>query len=347
MIDLRYETWTATILPHPKRYVRSKAVGFCGGFAVGSAETGAGGSAACWWPRGEPALLVLDGKKELRALFARGNTIPGSWNRSRTGKSGAVAWRLDAGVLSGCDLHDDRFETTWAEGAGAGLVVGVGTHKGKLGNRPRNSGVVWEETGAVTEIVGAESVSLCATDGTRLAGSIGGRAALWPSFGAAPVDLAPVNMPASEVHALDGALQVGYAFDADAAHAMIWRGSADSAQDLTPDGFAEARAFDGANGYQVGFVRTRTHTPGGTAALDNRAVIWNGAADRRCDLNALLPEPFNASTAWAICFTDDSVLVCGEALRVERRDAGTARETHAMAMSQAVVWKAPLTGERS
>lgn len=342
-----FDSWTATLLPHPKRHVRSKAIGFCQAFPVGSAESAAGRSAGCWWPDGVATLLMLDGHKDLSAIVARGNAIGGAWNKRTSGRSGACAWQFEAGALTARDLHRSSFEQTWAEGVGAGLVLGVGTFSGKLGRRPPKCGLVWDAAGDVTEVRAAGDVSLRATDGTRLAGSVDGRAALWPVFDAPAVDLASDRMPASEVHALDGALQVGYAFDERAARAMLWHGTAASARDLTPAGHAEARAFDGTNGYQVGFVRARLTTPSGLSAFDNRAVIWQGTPDSCFDLNAVLPAPFNASVAWALCFTDDTVKVCGEALRVDVSDAGTAREYHGVALAQAVVWTARLTGRRS
>lgn len=337
-------SWQVTLLPHPKRFSRSKALGFCGNEPVGVAETARAKVAGCWWPGGTPEFLELDGFKDLNVLFARGDIIPGSWSKNSGGKVGAAAWKLTEGVLEGRNLHDERFERTWAEGAGGGLVVGVGVHKGKLGMRPKDSGLIWNDAGELREVSGAEDVCLRATDGTCFAGNIGARAAFWPEFGAPPVDLAPADMPASEVYAMDGALQIGYAFKKLAARAVVWRGSAASALDLTPAGFAESRAFDGAHGYQVGLVRKGSNTRNGSSACDDCAVIWQGAADRWFDLNALLPEPFNASNAWAIRVTADRILVCGEALRVETSDPGTSRESHFVPLAQAVLWTVQLAG---
>lgn len=335
--------WTATMLPLPRGFIRSKALGFCAGAPVGMAERANGKGTACWWPAGATELLALTGQKELRALSARGDLIAGSWNKSTSGKSGAAAWRAAGPALDGRDLHVSRFELTWAEGAGGGLIVGVGTHKGKLGARRPDSGLVWDPAAGVVEVAAAEDVCLRATDGTRLGGSIGGRAALWPAVDAPAVDLAPPAMPASELYALDGELQVGYAFADDGARALLWRGTADSVRDLTPTGFTEARAFDGADGFQAGFIRPRASTPSGVAALDDRAVLWHGAADRWWDLNAVLPTGFNASVAWAVHVTDDSVSVCGEARQIVVQNEGTDQESHGLEHSQAVLWTARRT----
>ena len=335
-------SWQATLLPHPRKFSRGKALGFCGDTPVGLAETARAKVAACWWPDGAPELLALEGQPDLSVLFARGDTIPGSWTR-KNGTRGAAVWRLVNGVLEGRDLHDKRFEQTWAEGAGGGLVVGSGTHKGKLGARPKDSGLVWDAAGNLREITGDQDICLRATDGTRFIGNLDGHATLWPAFGAAPVDLAPPNMPASEVYAMDGDRQIGYAFKGLAAHAVVWSGTAASAIDLTPAGFAEARAFDGAHGFQVGLVRERSTTANGSSACDDRAVIWQGAPDRWFDLNAILPAPFNASNAWAIRVTGDRLLVCGEATQVDVSDPGTPRESHFVPRAQAVLWTARLT----
>jgi hypothetical protein len=335
-------SWQIALLPHPKRFSRSKALGFCGGVAVGVAETARAKVAACWWPGSEPELLVLDGYSDLKVLFARGDTIPGSWSKKHGSSVGAAAWRFAGGVLEGRDLHDARFERTWAEGAGGGLIVGVGVHKGKLGARPKDSGLVWDTAGSLREITAEDDVCLRATDGTGVAGNIGVRAVLWPSFGAPAVELAPKDMPASEVYAIDGDRQIGYAFKKLAARAVVWQGTAASAVDLTPDGFEESRAFDGAHGYQVGLVRERSTTRNGSSACDDRAAIWQGAADRWFDLNALLPKPFNSSNAWALHVTGDRILICGEARQVETSDAGTPRESHYVPAAQAVLWTATI-----
>lgn len=340
LAGIEHDSWQVQLLGHPKRFSRSKALGFCGAVPVGMAETARAKMAACWWPGGEPTLLALEGASDVSVLFARGAVIPGSWSKGGGGKRGAAAWQCVDGALQGRNLHVATFERTWAEGAGGGLVVGVGVHKGKLGARPKDAGLVWDTAGGVRTVSAAEDVCLRATDGTRLAGAIGARAALWPSVDAPPVDLAPAGMPSSEVHALDGERQVGIAFKQLSARAVLWQGTAASARDLTPVGFEESRAFDGACGWQVGLVRERSSTRSGAGASDDRAVIWQGAPDCWFDLNALLPAPFNASTAWGLCVTANEVLVCGEASRVETSEAGTARESQYVPLAQAVLWRA-------
>lgn len=112
----------------------------------------------------------------------------------------------------------------------------------------------------------------------RCAGTIGGRAALWPTIDSSPIDLAPESMPASEIYALDGELQIGYAFKRRNARAVIWRGSAASALDLTPADCEESRAFDGAHDYQVGLVRARSTT----APSSGKGHLIAGLTSTRC-----------------------------------------------------------------
>lgn len=339
-------SWTVTILPLPKRFSRGVAYGFCSGHPVGRAETARGKSFGCWWPDNEPLLLAFDEKnKEVTAgRPSGGELIPGH----RSGKGGAmkaVAWKLDGECLVPADLHDESYESTWATGAGGGVVVGMGTPPGKLGKRGPDVGLLWRDGAETAVITGIGNVNILATDGTRLAGSLDGRATLWPSAGATPIDLAPASMPPSEVDALDAEWQVGIAWKGMCARAGLWRGTAASFCDLTPDGFESGRAFGAAEGYQAGFVRRRDTTLNGSSGSDDCAVLWQGAANRWFNLNELLPEKkYNASVAWAIEVRGDTVRICGEASRYEVSDPGTPQESHFVPVAHPVLWTARLGG---
>lgn len=282
-------SWKVTVLPLPKRFSRGVAYGFCGGDPVGQAEALRGKVLGCWWPKGTPELLTLDGQPVLKSGRAAGDVIPGHWSDGKTGAMGAVVWRLRDGRLVGADLHDPSYQKTWAVGVGNGSVVGVASPVRTPGQFTPDVGLLWRE-GASPIVVGAASeVSLFATDGTRLVGSIRGRANLWPTPSAAPIDLTPADLSMSEAQALDGELQIGIVWKGFCPRGAIWRGTAASFIDLTPDGFEAGSAHSGMNGYQVGFVRVRENTGNGTPGYDNRAILWQGAADRWFDLNALLP----------------------------------------------------------
>lgn len=335
-------SWEVSLLPYPKRFTRSKAFGFCGGHPVGMAETARAKSQACWWPDGQAELLSLEGYKELQAMFARGDCIPGSWSKGSGASSGAAAWRLHDGKLIGADLHDRRFEKSWAECAEHALVLGVGVHKGRLGARPPDCGLVWREDGTRHEVAASGDVCLRGTDGRRLVGSVDGRAALWPDVGAAPVDLGPVGFGPSDAYALDADNQVGVAFKGLTARAALWRGTAAAFVDLTPLGYEVGRVFHAAGGWQAGLVRREGVTRNGSSSLADQAALWQGSNDRWFDLNSLLPprSGLNASVAWSIDCRGDSVQICGEASRYEVSDPGTDRESHFVPIAQAVVWTA-------
>jgi hypothetical protein len=251
-------------------------------------------------------------------------------------------WRLRDGALTGADLHDKRFEKTWAECAERGLVLGVGVHKGRLGARRPDVGLVWREDGTGQEIEATGDVCLKGTDGRRFVGSAGSRAALWSDVGSAPADLGPAGYFASEAHAIDGDVQVGVVFKGLGARAALWRGTADSFVDLTPAGYEVGRAFHGAGGWQVGLVRRRDVTRDGSSSLADEAALWHGANDRWLDLNALLPpgSGFNASVARSIEVRDGRVTICGEASRYEVSDPDMDRESHYQPAAQAVIWTA-------
>jgi hypothetical protein len=309
------------------------------------AETARAKSQACWWPDGEAELLALEGYKDLRAMRARGNCIPGAWSKGSGGATGAAAWRLDGGTLTGASLHDRRFEKSWAECAEHGLVLGVGVPKGKLGARPPDAGLVWREDGTCQDVTASGGVCLRATDGTRLVGCVDGRGTLWPSVGEPPVDLGPPGFGASDVYAIDGDTQAGVVFKGMSARAALWRGTPESFVDLTPEGYEVGSILHAAGGWQVGLVRRQGLTRNGSSNLADQAALWQGSRDRWIDLNALLPQDsrLNASAAWSIECLPDRVQVCGEASRYGVSDAGTDRESHFVPEAQAVVWTARRT----
>jgi hypothetical protein len=342
IVGIDPSSWLVTLLPHPKGFTRSKALGFCGPHPVGMAERARGKTQACWWPDRRAELLTFHGYKELHALFARDDAIPGSWSKGSGRASGAAVWRLRDGVLVGTDLHEGRFEKTWAECTECGLVLGVGIHKGRLGARAADSGLVWHEDGTCDEIVADGDVCLKGTDGTRIVGSANGHAALWADARSTPVDLNPTGGHGSEANALDGDLQAGIVFKGMRARAALWHGTADSFIDLTPAGYEVGRVLHAAHGWQVGLVRRHDTTRNGSSSLADQAALWQGGGDSWLDLNAMLPanSGLNASAAWSIRVDDGRIQICGEAARYEVSDAGTDRESHYLPAAQAVVWTA-------
>lgn len=333
-------TWEVHLLPHPARFTRSKALGFCQGRPVGMAERARGSAAACWWPDGAAELLVLDGRKELQVLGARGARIAGSWAKGTTGAQGAVSWSPGPeGVLVGRDLHDARFERSWAEQAESDLVLGVGVPRGRMSERGPDVGLVWHADGSVDEVHGVRDVCLRGTNGRGLVGHVGGRAAWWPSLDASPVDLHPAELAASEATAVCDDMQVGIVFRGMTARAATWQGTAASFRDITPKGFEVGRAMHAAGGLIAGLVRRKDVTRNGSSNLADQAVVWTDE-DGWTDLNALLPSQsgLNASVAWCLDVQPDRVLVCGEASRYEVDGAGTKSESHFLPAAQAVLW---------
>lgn len=213
-----------------------------------------------------------------------------------------------------------------------------------MGSRGRGPdvGLLWRDGADPVVIDGPGDVSLRATDGVQIAGSIRGRAMLWREVGQDPIDLAPDKSFASEIEALDGEYQIGSVFKGMCARAGLWQGSAASFRDLTPKGFQTARAYGAAQGLQVGMVRVKDVTRNGSTGCDNRAVLWEGAPDRWVDLNAMLPPDYNASVAWAITVSGNEIRICGEASRYEATHAGSANEDHCVPIAHPAVWSARL-----
>ena len=152
-------------------------------------------------------------------------------------------------------------------------------------------------------------------------------------------------MPASEVRVLDGELQAGTAFKGMRARAALWRGSTESFSDLTPRGFETGRISGGTQGYQVGFVREKDTTKNGSSGINNRAILWQGTAEKYLDLNSLLPSnTYNASVAHAIEISESKIQICGQACWHEVTDPGTPRESHVQPIARPVLWTASLKG---
>ena len=327
-----------TILPFPKGYSRGTVLGFCGGHPVGRVENARARTAACWWPHGKPELLGIEKQKDVRVAHASGDLIPGCWSNTRTGALGAVVWKRNGDSVTPAVLHDKRYESTWATGAGGGDVVGIGSPPGKLGHRAPEAGLIWRASGSVDVIASERGVALFCTDGQRAAGSDGGRPALWLSAGQEAIDLCPDGFGMGEVHALDGDAQAGVVFKGLRARAALWRGSAASFIDVTPAVCETARVLAAAGGRLAGFVRAKDTTPNGSTACDDRAALWYEAANDWLDLNASLPEAYNASVAWSIHAQGGEWSVGGEASRFEVGDPGTPRESHAVPTAHPVIW---------
>lgn len=342
--DIDPTSWQVTILPLPKGHSRGSAYGFCGGHPVGRAERLRSPSVGCWWPDGRPELLTFPGCKLVNPGRAAGNVIPGHW-RTDDGTMGALRWRLRSGALEGGRLDAPPLASSWATAATDGMVVGIGTPPRPADGRARNVGVVWREDGTVEVISGEGDVVINAGAGTAVAGNVRGRAMLWPDAASTPIDLTPPGMAMADIRALDGAVQAGVAYKGNRSRAALWAGTATSCRDLTPTAMQVAQLSDAASGYQVGSVRARENTPNGTPGSDNRAVLWQGAADRWIDLNALLPQDkYNASSAMAIAVEGGVVRICGQAVRYEVERAGTPHESHVVPVTHPVLWTARRRG---
>jgi hypothetical protein len=336
------ESWQVTVLPLPKGHSRGSVYGFCNGHPVGEAERLRSGSFGCWWPDGKPELLVLDGRKYVACGRAAGHVIPGLW-REESSEMRAASWTMLGGQLVPRILHTKSLDQTWGSAAAGDVIIGMGRPHRESGRYTPNVGLVWRGDGEPVVVTAEGDVALHATDGMQLAGNVRGRAMLWSSPDAAPLDLSPKGIQMSEVQALDDEVQVGAAFKGFRARAALWRGTAASFTDLTPNGFETARASGATQGYQVGFVREKDTTRGGSGGSDNRAVIWQGAADRWFDLHLLVPSArYNASSASAIDIQGDVVRVGGEVSRYELSHAGTAYESHAVPVRHPALWTARL-----
>ncbi len=237
----------------------------------------------------------------------------------------------------------------WAYGAGSALVVGtlITNNGGYFGYR---HAALWQGAShTFVDLNPAGSCGSCSpgsnaygTDGKHIAGSGGSplHALLWKVNNLkTPVDLNPAGFAYSEAYAASGKVQGGYAFSSttNTNHAVIWRGTAVSAVDLTPSTVSSAYVTGlGSHsevgcGTLVGMAATHAVLWHGTAAsmrdlqpagfIDScaraaeaklqvgyghtssnalHALLWAGSAKSAVDLHQYLPVGFTSSEAFAI-----------------------------------------------
>lgn len=338
--------WRCLFPALPMRQTRGRAIGFCGAAAVAVTVGNGWRETPCWWPAGAPVPIDSGARKRVVAVRAGGDDIAGYWLRSDGSAGGALDWRLQDGALQARELHPaSGWEWTWALGAGGGCLVGSGRQKAARGSRTRDRPLCWLADGRMVELplLEPESEALaCATDGVHVVGHAkcreGQCAVLWAVDGRSVVMLGSLD-GLSEVCGVADGEQVGYFWAEGAARAALWRGTAASRIDLTPVGFADARAFGCGGGYQVGFVIRRRQTRSGGASPLTRAALWAGSAPSWIDLQALLPPPWNASSAIAVGVFGDTLRVVGEAQQVVMENEGTRNERYFLAAQVPVTWE--------
>lgn len=131
---------------------------------------------------------------------------------------------------------------------------------------------------------GTHSYAVCTSNGRQ-----GGytdccnapRAAVWSGDAISYVDLHPIGASSSQVFAVSGGLQVGWARvsvpgGGSQDRALLWFGSAGSVVDLHPTGAMNSYALAGYGAWQGGRVQFVTST---------RAAIWQGSAGTWVDLH--------------------------------------------------------------
>lgn len=340
--------WSVTVLPAPKRLTRARGFGLCGGSAVGEAES-RGSAVPHWWPGREPKALTHPTRKRLSARMASGDSIPGFWSRGSGGFGGALGWRLAGGHLEVIDLHPETgFEWTMAMGSGGGAFAGSGKPRAKKGERAADIALFWKPDGQLVALPPAETgseASASATDGAWVVGTVGqaggARAALWPADGSRVTVLGD-SRSLSEASGVADGEQVGVRWTGRGAAPALWRGTADSLVDLTPEGYESGRAEGCARGYQAGHVKVKEKTRSGGGSMANRAALWNGDAESFLDLHAFLPAPWNASDASAIEVRDGVLRIAGTVTQFGITDELTPRESQYLVANCPALWETSL-----
>ncbi len=338
--------WRCWLPPLPKRQSRGRAIGLCAGAMVGVTLGSGWRETPCWWPDGSPATVSGGAHKHFVAVRAGGVDIAGYWTRADGSAGGALGWQAQQGGLRLRELHPPHgWELTRALGAGGGCIAGYGQPKVPAGGRAQDRALCWQSDGNLVELPALEpgSETLAhATDGSWAVGWSGNaearRAVLWSLAGHSVLRLGAPHSISEACGVADGQ-QVGYFWAKSGARAALWRGTAESLVDLTPAGFADARALACAAGCQVGVVTRERQTRSGGASSLTRAALWAGSAQSWLDLQALLPSPWNSGSAVAICVSGDKLRVVGEAQQVVIEAEGTRQERSFVAAQVPAIWE--------
>jgi hypothetical protein len=309
-------SWTCTVLTGPKGKPACRAIGFATGVVVGT-TAGGGRASPVWWPGGTGASIAVDGLKDVTVHCASGAEI-GGFVQKRLGTE-AVVLRVDRETIAATTLHGKSFASTRVHGSDGMRQVGAGT---KPGTR-RPLALVWAGRADSVEVLVPPTADAAASARAIAGDLIVGdwederpmRACLWRGTRAAAIDLHPEDqaLHSSEGLGASGDVQVGRAFTRkNGQRALLWRGSATSCVDLTPPDAAGASAYGCAAGVQVGCWWRDADQPSLT-----QAVLWRDQASGIEDLHALVPAPYNTSTAWAVEIVGDRVRVAGTAMHYE------------------------------
>lgn len=345
-IDVR--SWRVAILSLPKGRTTARATGFAGADVLGVAEARRIGTVPCLWTAGVPEVIREPPRFE-------------PWHGARGELVGALAVgeirhatrrvQRDGGLVV-TDLHPARYASSYATGCANGQQVGYGQPGGQSVPVPIERALLWSGTReSVVELAGPDpprqTRALAASGGVQV-GEYGRnwtlRAAMWRGSSESMVVLHPATPPGYppdvQVSAAYGAgddQQVGVVswkkkpLAAPDMRAALWTGSAESFVDLTPPREKQAQAHACAGGFQVGWVSRNAD------GSMSRAILWQGSATDPVDLHALLPKPWNRSSAIDIRVEDRVLRIVGTASHL-------VKEAHldVKHAEQIVVWEAAL-----
>jgi hypothetical protein len=341
--------WTVTLLALPRRQRYARGKGFCGGFVVGDAEGMGTRSMPYWWPHGQPEPLHAPGRKRLAVKEAHAREIAGWWLKSDGSNGGAIGWRLAAdGALSVLELHPSHYAWTSALSTGGGAFAGYGQTKPAKGSKAVDRALFWRPDGSLLELDASPGQQAMAsgTDGQWIAGTFETaettQAALWRDDGSPLVTLGDFKSLSAAKAVRDGE-QVGERLTGRGSRAALWRGDAASFVDLTPEGHESASATDCEKGLQVGYTNAIGYTAGSFGNLIVHAALWAGSAASWVDLQAMVPAPWNASSAASLEVAGDTLRIVGTVQQISTEGEATSNPRQWLAGAAPVVWEARLS----
>jgi hypothetical protein len=263
--------------------------------------------ATIWASNGTPTNLNQGGPLDIldsSAFATSGNQTVGAVATTSFGTfSHAMLWNGPTNDM--VDLNPQSFTSSNAYAIGGGQVVGSGASATTGGN---NHALLWSlSTGTVTDLnpSGFTNSIAVATTGTVQIGygqGPGRTGLLWSgtSQSAVPLDGSHLlGISSTQAFGGNANVQVGSGTSGSSIHAMMWRGTALSAVDLSPS-FANRPNSEalGSNGLQeVGDAWGTQLVNGGPAY---HAVLWSNSPNSAVDLQTFVPSYLVSSRAWTI-----------------------------------------------
>jgi hypothetical protein len=301
------------LVPLPKGVKGTRGAVFVGGEPAGTYAKSTNKTFLC-----TATSTIALGIPEAAAPLGPETVYAGTLWTGKKNAARAMAWTIRGAAAIGCALPSANFAASFAAAADGAHVVGTGEPPGDAPSRA----VLWIGGQEPPSLLAnphdpTASTAAYAVSGDTQGGSSGGMdsdACIWHGSTESIVMLPPPEIFASCVRAVCGSEQAGdfvRSIETSALkRAALWRGSADSFVDLTPDGVAIASATACVDRFQAGWIEEAPRSQ------RFRAWLWAGSAASSIDLHSMVGGDWTSSSVYRAHLDGRRLLLLGT---VEKR----------------------------